>query len=146
MSIRLIRLSRSLALSLFVALALSCGGGGGSQFDDVCADYTDAILDCLDANTSDARLISRAECVDDMEESDDLDGDECVRAQIAAYECLQIETCEYLSDFLGLRWNEVFIPATGAPGPPLDYCDTEIRLAVDVCPLSIVLPGDPTDI
>ena len=82
------------------------------------------------------------------------DGDDCVQAQIAVYECMDVsdpvgaapppdDECIDLFDFLALKWNDLFLP-NGADGPPLDFCDTQIRAAVAECPSTIVLPGDPT--
>jgi len=142
-----------LVLALAAATMLSCGSSGGSQFDDVCGDFADSILDCLEYNTSDGRLITSEACVDDLEESKDIDGDDCVQAQIAVYECLDVDDpegsdpppedqCFDLFDFLALQWSDLFFP-NGSERPPLPYCDTEIRAAVAECPGTIVLPGDP---
>ncbi len=146
--------SNPLLLVFCSAVLLSCGGSGGSQYDDVCASYTDSILDCLQFNTSDARTISRAECVDQLEESQELDGDVCVSWQIATFECIEADPtdsaqCDDLFTYLDLKWNDLFRlnpPALrGQPTAPLPFCDTEIRESVDECPQSISLPNDPTD-
>lgn len=139
MSIRFNLLSRPLLLTFLVAWMLSCGGGG-SQFDDVCTDYANVILDCLEFNTNDARAITRKECVQELEEAADFDGDACVAAQIATFECLGTETCENLFEFFDLENKDLFETVGGMTQetPPLDYCDTEIRLAAEICPISVV--------
>lgn len=148
MSSRLNPSSLSVLSSTFLVLlvtAISCGGSGGGRFSDECEDWADTIIDCLelDFNDDDAIKITKDECIDDLKESVILDDEDCADAQLTAYECLNDETCDHVFEFTALRWRDVFL-ANGNPGPPLDFCDTEIRAAIAACPVSIRLEGDPT--
>jgi hypothetical protein len=151
MSIRLIRLSYVFALSLLAAFALSCKGGGGGQFADVCDEFAETQVGCLEFPQPAAKQLIKDECIDELEESDELDGDACADAQIAAFECLieDVEitgTCDNFLEFFNLDMNDLFQPNPPSAiciEPELPFCDSEIRLVEELCQASVQFVGNP---
>lgn len=136
-----------LLLCFLLLTALSCGGSGGGPIEDLCEDYSKKISTCLDGYTAgeDARA---DECVDSIDDSKEVDGQDCEDALVDAYACVTDDATNCPQDsvnlffFLDLRYNELFNPP-GVETAPLAFCDAEIRGAVRECPESIDLIGAP---
>ncbi len=123
-----------LLLPLLLLFALACGkSGGGGEVEDMCADFSRKISNCLDFDKGESRRTD--ECVDALDDAEEIDGEECFDAQFTALECVTADTCDHILDFLSVTINDLY---DGGGNPVLlDYCDAEIRAAFILCPLSI---------
>ena len=116
-------------LIAILALFVGCkGGGGGGRIERICEDYCErAITECLDIPRAENECVD--ECIDDVDEAEELDGSDCADAQLAAFECVTEQACVDVFTFADLEAADL----------PLAFCTAEVNDAVALCVESIEL-------
>jgi hypothetical protein len=120
------------------AAAVGCSGGGSSEIEDLCEDFCEASLECVDLD--DAQSLCEDECNDDFEEAEDLDGEMCVDTQVAASECAEALPCDVLLPFLAIELKSPAAVTKLFFGDYLcvlgvqDCCETELLVNYTACP------------
>ena len=117
-----------LGLIFSVGLVAACGkSGGGGEFEEVCEDYCATIVRCVDI--PEAEDDCNSDCIDDLEDAEEMDGEACSDAQTAAFACVAELECNEVLEFANLTASQV----------PTDYCTDPIVDSVDFCLLTIEL-------
>jgi hypothetical protein len=120
------------------AAAVGCSGGGSSEIEDLCEDFCEASLACVDLD--DAQSLCEDECNDDFEEAEELDGEVCVDTQMVGLECAEALACPVLLDFLAIELKstanliQLFLGNLLCVPGVQDCCETELLDNLRDCP------------
>ena len=103
-----------------------CGG----RVVNVCGGYCEALNSELCGGIPGAIGICVDDCIQNIEDAEQLDGKACSDAQLATFECVAAaEACEDILAFFNLSEGQL----------PFPFCTAQINDAVDLCPISIDL-------
>jgi hypothetical protein len=119
-------------LTCLILLAGCSEGGGGGRVEKICEDYCVHLhVDCGEVPR--AKDLCLDECIQDVEEAEEIDGKVCSDAELNAFLCItDLNDCNDVFDFVALQAG------------PFPVCTAEISEAVCLCTDSIDLdcPGD----
>jgi cysteine-rich repeat protein len=104
-----------------------CGG----RVVNVCGDYCEALNSESCGGIPDAIGICVDECIQNIEDAEEIDSKACADAQLTTFECITDQDCEDILAFLDLTVRDLDTQVV---------CRDEILAAVDLCPNSIDLP------
>jgi hypothetical protein len=117
-----------LGLIFSVGLVAACGkSGGGGRFEEVCEDYCATIVRCVEI--PEAEDDCNSDCIDDLEDAEEIDGVACSNAQTAAFVCVAQLECNEVLEFANLTASDL----------PTPYCTAPITDSVDLCVETIQL-------
>ena len=123
-----------------VLVGFGCSGGGSSEIEDLCEDFCDHSTTC--GEVPDAQSLCVSECEDDFESAEELDGEECVEAQIVALTCAEGLVCPDLFEFLreDITATDIIPLFLGnllcEVGLPHDCCEAELLGMLGACPVT----------
>ncbi len=120
-----------LLTGLILLAGCSEDGGSGGRIEKVCEDYCEALNSESCGGVPGAVGICVDECIQNIDDAEEIDGKVCADAQLKTFECITEEECEDRLAFYDLSVPDLATQVV---------CRDEILAAVDLCPFSIDLP------
>jgi hypothetical protein len=119
-------------LTCLILLAGCNSGSCSSRTCDICEDYCEALNSETCGDIPQAVGICVDECIENIEDAEEIDSKACADAQLTTFECITDQDCEDILAFLDLTVRDLDTQVV---------CRDEILAAVDLCPNSIDLPA-----
>ncbi|HIG69830.1 MAG TPA: hypothetical protein EYQ46_07375 [Myxococcales bacterium] len=123
-------------LTCLILLAGCSEGGGGGRVEKICEDYCEALNSESCGGVPGAVGICVDECIQNIDDAEEIDGKVCADAQLTTFECITEEECEDRLAFFSLSLFDLKPNSTS----PQEVCRGEIDTAVLLCENSLNLP------
>jgi hypothetical protein len=118
-------------LTCLILLAGCNSGSCSSRTCDICEDYCEALNSESCGGVPGAIGICVDDCIQNIEDAEQLDGKVCADAQLTTFECITVKECDDILAFFNLSVQDL---------PTQVQCREEILDAILLCPDSIDLP------
>ena len=119
-------------LACLILLAGCNSGSCSSRTCDICEDYCEALNSETCGGIPQAVGICVDECIDNIDDAEEINGKACSDAQLTTFECITDKACEDILAFFDLTVRDLDTQVV---------CQREILAAVDSCPEAIDLPA-----